>query len=65
MNYAGMNKNIEELSKSFNCIISRISYFLHKNICFLGEIERKNDFEAKVFPTILSNNRIDYRLVKI
>ena len=59
MRYAGMNKNIRELSKSFNVIMSRKPYFLYKNICFLGEIERKNDFEAKVFPTVLNNNKID------
>lgn len=60
MHYAGMNRNLEELSKTFNVIMSRTPYFLCKNICYLGEIERKNNFEAKVFPSVLNNNKTDY-----
>ena len=58
--YAGINLKLEEMSQKYNVIQTKTSYKIFENIWFLGEIERKNDFEAKKFPTILAESKIDY-----
>lgn len=49
-NYGGLNQTKEELKQKFNLIESSIPYKISENVFFLGEIERKNEFECKTFP---------------
>lgn len=44
-NNNGLNQNREELQEKFNLIESKNPYYISDKIIFLGEIERKNDFE--------------------
>lgn len=43
----GLSLGRDELELRFRLITSSESYFINQNIIFLGEIPRKNDFEAK------------------
>ncbi|MBE9467310.1 MAG: MBL fold metallo-hydrolase [Bacteroidetes bacterium] len=45
--YIGLPINIEQAGKQFNLITTTKPYNISKNIIFLGEIPRENDFEAK------------------
>ncbi|MCK5823212.1 MAG: MBL fold metallo-hydrolase [Bacteroidales bacterium] len=45
--YIGLPLNIEQAKKQFNLITTIKPYNISKNIIFLGEIPRENDFEAK------------------
>lgn len=49
-NYGGLNQKIEELSEKFDLIQTTEPYKITENIFFLGQIERKTDFETKSFP---------------
>lgn len=46
-NFAGLNQTKEELDKQFNLVLTKDLYNISENIIFLGEIERKNDFEKE------------------
>jgi 7,8-dihydropterin-6-yl-methyl-4-(beta-D-ribofuranosyl)aminobenzene 5'-phosphate synthase len=45
--YVGLPITEEEAKKNFKLILSKEPYTISENIFFLGEIPRKNDFEAK------------------
>ncbi len=45
--YIGLPLTLEEVKKDFDLILSKEPYKISENITFLGEIPRKNDFEAK------------------
>lgn len=60
MEYGGINQNFDELSAKFNMVLTKEPYEILESVWFLGEIERKNDFEAKAFPTVLAGNETDF-----
>lgn len=45
--YIGLPINLEEAKKNFQLVLTKEPYDITENIIFLGEIPRKNDFEAK------------------
>lgn len=45
-NNNGLNQTREELQKRFNLIVSKEPYYISDKVIFLGEIERKNNFES-------------------
>lgn len=49
-NYGELNQKVEELSEKFDLIQTTEPYKITENIFFLGQIERKTDFETKSFP---------------
>lgn len=61
-NYGGINQSLEELEEKFELIQSVDSYEIFDDIYFLGQIERKNDYEAKTFPMIVDNGQDDIAL---
>lgn len=60
MEYAGLNQTLEEMENKFNIIQTKEPYEIFKNVWFLGEIERNNDFEAKKFSTVLAEGETDF-----
>lgn len=60
--YNGMPINKQEFEKKFNVIYSKQPYRMSKNIYFLGEIERLNDFECKKFPSVIRDGSDDIAL---
>ena len=45
--YIGLPITLEEAKKNFELILTKKPYKISENIVFLGEVPRKNDFEAK------------------
>lgn len=45
--YVGLSTNLEEAKRSFRLVLSKEPYEISKNVIFLGEIPRGNDFESK------------------
>lgn len=60
MEYAGINLNLNEMKEKYSVIQSTTPYKIFENVFYLGQITRKNNFEAKKFPTALKNGEIDY-----
>lgn len=60
MEYAGLNQTKTELESKYDVIQTKEPYEVYKDIWYLGEIERLNDYEAKSFPTVLEENKTDY-----
>ncbi len=58
--YAGIGTTQEELSKKFDVTLSKESLKISDGIYFLGEIERKNNFEAKTTPLVLEDGKDDW-----
>jgi len=57
--YGGLNQKEEELTEKFDLIQTKEQYTIAENIFFLGQIERKNNFEANSFPTIKEDGTDD------
>jgi 7,8-dihydropterin-6-yl-methyl-4-(beta-D-ribofuranosyl)aminobenzene 5'-phosphate synthase len=57
--YGGLNISKEELENKFSLILSKEPYRISENIYYLGEIPRNNDFEAKEFPTVYKDGKVD------
>jgi len=54
----GTRKRKGEMEKYFDLDLSKTPRWLTKNLCFLGEIPRKNDFEARIpIGKIIKNGR--------
>lgn len=49
-NFSGLDLSFDELSEKFNVIQTSEPYWITKEIVFLGEIPRTNNFEGKNFP---------------
>ena len=60
--YNGIPFSKEELEAKFDVIFTKEPYFITKDIAFLGQIERKNKFECKKFPSILKDGSDDIAL---
>jgi 7,8-dihydropterin-6-yl-methyl-4-(beta-D-ribofuranosyl)aminobenzene 5'-phosphate synthase len=58
--YIGLPLNQEEAKKKFDLFLSKKPYLLSDNITFLGEIPRKNDFEAKTTNFYKENKKDDF-----
>lgn len=58
-NYNGMPISEEEFKNKFNVIFSAKPYEISENVIFLGEIERKMDFECKKFPSTFKDGSVD------
>jgi len=56
----GLNSSLEEIHERFNLILSKKPYTVSENVIFLGEIPRKNSFEAKSTPFRLQNKKDDF-----
>ncbi|NOU61157.1 MBL fold metallo-hydrolase [Marinifilum caeruleilacunae] len=56
----GLSKSKEELSELFDLQESSKPLWISKQIVFLGEIPRRNDFESKVSPFLLPDNSPDF-----
>ncbi len=46
--FIGSNLPLEAIQKEFDCVFTKKPYALSKNLTFLGEIPRTNDFEGKI-----------------
>lgn len=57
--YGGLSLNHEELMNRFDLIETKEPYEYIKNVYFLGEIKRNNNFEALKFPVITKNGLDD------
>ncbi len=57
--YNGIPYGKNEFETRFNVSYSKSPVFICEDICFLGEIERKTDFECKNFPSINKDNTDD------
>lgn len=60
--YNGIPFSKEELEAKFDVIFTKEPYFISKDIIFLGQIERKNNFECKKFPSVLEDGSDDIAL---
>ncbi len=60
MEEIGLPFKLDEAKERFDVILSKGPYKLTKRIIFLGEIERKNDFESKKTSYITSDERLDF-----
>lgn len=58
----GMPFNQEKAEEQFDLILTKEPYKISKNITFLGEIPRENDFEAKTTMFYTENNQDDFIL---
>jgi len=56
----GIELTIEELQKRFEIITSRKPYPISHDIIFLGEVPRKNSFEAQTTPFVYKNGEDDF-----
>ena len=56
----GLNASLEKTQERFNLILSKKPYTVSENVIFLGEIPRKNSFEAKSTPFRLQNKKDDF-----
>ena len=56
----GLDLSYEELNNKFELIVSSIPYHITKNIIFLGEIPRLNDFESQTTSYVDSSNDADF-----
>lgn len=54
-NNNGLNQTREELKEKFNLIESKAPYYIGDEIIFLGEIERKNNYENDNLPAFDEN----------
>jgi 7,8-dihydropterin-6-yl-methyl-4-(beta-D-ribofuranosyl)aminobenzene 5'-phosphate synthase len=54
--------NLEKAKEQFEVILTKEPYKISENITFLGEIPRKNDFEAKTTTFYTENNQDDFIL---
>lgn len=60
--YNGLPFSKEEFETRFNVVYTKEPYNITNNIVYLGEIERKNNFECKNFPSIYKNGEDDIAL---
>lgn len=60
--YNGIPFSKEELEKKFDVVFIKEPYLISKEIIFLGQIERKNNFECKKFPSVLKDGSDDTAL---
>ena len=58
--YIGIELSRTELKQKYTLIESKEPYFVTDRIIFLGEIPRKNSFEAQSTPFVTNNNLDDY-----
>ena len=58
--YIGLPLSQEEAKERFQLITSRQPYQISEQITFLGEIPRKNDFEAKTTSFVLEDDSEDF-----
>jgi len=58
--YIGLPFTLEQAKNNFDLILSKKPYKISENIVFLGEIPRKNDFEAKKTAFYKENNEEDF-----
>jgi len=56
----GLDLSYEDMHERFEIITSSKPYPISKNITFLGEIPRLNDFESQTTTFCLSNNKDDF-----
>lgn len=59
-NYSGLNQTKEELENKFNVKFNINPYSITEEIIFLGQIERKYDYEKKNLPAVDENGE-DYK----
>jgi 7,8-dihydropterin-6-yl-methyl-4-(beta-D-ribofuranosyl)aminobenzene 5'-phosphate synthase len=60
ISYIGIELSRTELKQKYTLIESKEPYFVTDRIIFLGEIPRKNSFEAQSTPFVTNNNLDDY-----
>lgn len=58
--YIGLNASLTEMQKRFNLKLSKKPYIISEDVIFLGEIPRKNSFEAKSTKFRLINRKDDF-----
>lgn len=56
----GLSKSKEELTKLFDLQETSLPLWISKQIVFLGEIPRRNNFESKVSPFLLPDDSPDF-----
>lgn len=57
--YNGIPFSKDELNERFEMCFSKDVYMLDEDVFFLGEINRKYDFECKKFPSVVEDGRDD------
>lgn len=60
--YVGIDQSFEDLSARYQVIISKDPYEISREIIYLGEIPRRNDFEAKYTYFAFEDGSDDYVL---
>jgi len=58
--YVGLPVSLAQAKKRFELTLSEMSYEITKNIIFLGEIPRKNNFESKKTSFCYKNKKDDF-----
>ena len=58
--YIGLNASLDVIKMFYNLILSKEPYQISNDVIFLGEIPRKNSFEAKNTPFCLESKEDDF-----